>query len=73
MLPPPKTLPKKNEKEMCEAWVTRDPLLSACAAAILVCVTVVAYSAVLLFAMAVLVRCMVVGTMGTSRSWRSTV
>ena len=58
---------------MCEAWVTRDPLLSACAAAILVCVTVLAYSAVLLFAMAVLARCTVVGTMGTSRSWRSTV
>jgi hypothetical protein len=58
---------------MCGAWVTRDPLLSATAAATLVCVTVVAYSAVLLLAMAVLVRCTVVGTMGTSRSSRSSV
>ena len=60
------------KKKMCEAWVTRDPLLSACAAAILVCVTVLAYSAALLLAMAVLVRYTVVGTTGTSRSSRST-
>ncbi len=56
---------------MCEAWIVREPLLSVGAAAVIVWATVVAYSAVLLAAMAVLVRCMVFGTTGRSRYARS--
>lgn len=56
---------------MCEAWVTRDPVLTAGAAAVLECVTVLAYSGVLLTAIAGLVLYKTAGTRGTSRSARA--
>jgi hypothetical protein len=56
---------------MCEAWVSREPVLSAGAAAVLVCVTVLVYSGALLTAIAGLVLYTTVGTRGTSRSARA--
>jgi hypothetical protein len=54
---------------MC--WVTRDPVLSAGAAAVLVCVTVLAYSVALLTAIAGLVLHRTVGIRGTWRFGRA--
>jgi hypothetical protein len=56
---------------MCQAWVVHDPMLSAGAAAVLVCVTVVAYSGVLLTAIVGMVLYMTAGTRGTSRCGRA--
>lgn len=56
---------------MCEAWVSREPVLSAGAAAVLVCVTVLVYSGALLTAIAGLVLYTTAGTRGTSRSARA--
>ena len=56
---------------MCEAWVVREPVLSAGAAAVLVCVTVLVYSGALLTAIAGLVLYTTAGTRGTSRSARA--
>lgn len=56
---------------MCEAWVSREPVLSAGAAAVLVCVTVLLYSGALLTAIAGLVLYTTAGTRGTSRSARA--
>lgn len=62
---------RRGAAVMCEAWVTRDPVLTAGAAAVLVCVTVLAYSGVLLTAIAGLVLYKTAGTRGTSRSARA--
>lgn len=62
---------RRGAARMCEAWVTRDPVLTAGAAAVLVCVTVLAYSGVLLTAIAGLVLYKTAGTRGTSRSARA--
>ena len=56
---------------MCDAWVVREPVLSAGAAAVLVCVTVLVYSGALLTAIAGLVLYTTAGTRGTSRSARA--
>ena len=56
---------------MCDAWVVREPVLSAGAAAVLVCVTVVVYSGALLTAIAGLVLYTTAGTRGTCRSARA--
>lgn len=56
---------------MCEAWVAHDPMLSAGAAAVLVCVTVVVYSGALLTAIAGMVLYTSAGTRGTSRFGRA--
>ena len=54
---------------MC--WVAHDPMLSAGAAAVLVCVTVVVYSGALLTAIACMALYTSVGTRGTSRCGRA--
>ena len=56
---------------MCDAWVSREPVLSAGAAAVLVCVTVVVYSGALLTAIAGLVLYTTAGTKGTCHSARA--
>ena len=69
---PPKKAPKRHpQRKMCEAWVTHDPMLSAGAAAVLVCVTVVVYSGALLTAIAGMVLYTSAGTRGTSRFGRA--
>ena len=56
---------------MCDAWVVREPVLSAGAAAVLVCATVVVYSGALLTAIACLALYTTAGTRGTSRCGRA--
>lgn len=69
--PQKKPQKKAPSKKMCEAWVTHDPMLSAGAAAVLVCVTVVVYSGALLTAIAGMVLYTSAGTRGTSRFGRA--